>query len=161
MVEKYLNRCRCCIWIIITGLTLSGLTAFPIETELGWSIKHVATYPEFMHTWLNTIYDAVKYSNQTYPYLSYGTDWLAFAHLVLAVLFMGIIKNPVKNVWVIQFGMIASAMVFPLAFIAGGVRGIPMFWRLIDCSFGLFALIPLTIAYRAVKKLIILKADTI
>jgi hypothetical protein len=44
-------------------------------------------------------------------------------------------------------------MVFPLAFIAGAVRGIPMYWRLIDCSFGVAGLIPLSACYRAVEAL--------
>ncbi|SCF41963.1 hypothetical protein [Micromonospora mirobrigensis] len=32
----------------------------------------------------------------------YGTDWLAFAHLVLAVAFWGPLRDPVRNVWVVQ-----------------------------------------------------------
>jgi hypothetical protein len=51
------------------------------------------------------VYDAVKTTNASYPYLAYGTDWLAFAHLVIAVAFIGPLMQPVKNVWVIQFGM--------------------------------------------------------
>jgi len=91
--------------------------------------------------------------NITYPYLSYGTDWLAFAHVMLAVLFIGTLKNPLKNTWVIEFGLIAAISIFPLAFIAGEVRGIPVFWRLIDCSFGVVALLVLLPAYRMIRKL--------
>ena len=36
----------------------------------------------------------------------------------------------------------------PLALIAGGVRGIPLHWRLLDCSFGVFGLVPLWLALR-------------
>jgi hypothetical protein len=89
-------KIRIRIWIIIIGLTLSGLTAFPIETELRWLYEHVMINPEFMREWLFAVYHAVKYTNQTYPYLSYGTDWLAFAHLLFAVLFVGALKDPVK-----------------------------------------------------------------
>ena len=158
---KLTGRVRLCIWIMIVGLAISGITAFPIETELGMLIRSAPINNGVLQTWLDNVYGAVRYVNITYPYLSYGTDWLAFAHVMLAVLFIGPLKNPLKNNWVIEFGLIAAISIFPLAFIAGEVRGIPVFWRLIDCSFGLFALIPLTIAYRAVKKLIILKADTI
>jgi hypothetical protein len=49
--------------------------------------------------------------------------------------------------------MIACVMVFPLAFIAGAVRGIPIYWRLIDCSFGVAGLVPLSICYRGIGKL--------
>jgi len=145
-------------WIIIfiIGLVLSGVTAFPIETELGFFAAHVQSFPAFMQPWIMKVYLAVKTTNQNYPYLSYGTDWLAFGHLVIAMVFIGPLKDPVKNSWVIQFGMIACVMVFPLAFIAGPIRGIPLYWRFIDCCFGIFGIIPLYICYRDIKKLEVL-----
>jgi hypothetical protein len=54
----------------------------------------------------------------------------------------------VRNVWVVQFGMIACVAVVPLALIAGPIRGLPWWWLLIDISFGVFGVIPLLIAYR-------------
>jgi len=42
-----------------------------------------------------------------------------------------------------DFGLIACALIIPYAFIFGGIRGIPIWWRLIDCSFGIFGAIPL------------------
>jgi hypothetical protein len=59
----------------------------------------------------------------------------------------------VKNVWVIEFGMIACVLVIPLAMICGELRGIPVHWRLIDCAFGVFGIVPLWIARRYVKRL--------
>ena len=147
------NRIKACLWIVITGLALSGITAFPLETELKWLVSNSAVLPEFAARWLLTINNAIAVTNSRYPYLSYGTDWLAFAHLLLALLFAGPLKNPVKNIWVIEFGMIACVLIFPLAFIAGSIRGIPFFWRLVDCSFGLTGIIPLYIAYRNTKRL--------
>ena len=79
--------------------------------------------------------------------------WLAFAHLVIAVGFIGPLIDPVKNIWVIQFGMIACAMVIPLALIAGPIRDIPWWWRMVDCSFGVLGIIPLYLCYRNIKKL--------
>ncbi|WPU99503.1 hypothetical protein SNE26_26160 [Mucilaginibacter sp. cycad4] len=142
-------------WVIIfiIGLVLSGVTAFPIETELAWLANHASVFPGFMHDWLTNVYLAVKITNQNYPYLAYGTDWLAFGHLVIAMTFVGPLKDPVKNIWIIEFGMIACVMVFPLAFIAGPIRGIPVYWRFIDCCFGIFGIIPLYIVYRDIKKL--------
>jgi len=150
---KLTARVRFCIVIVIVGLAISGITAFPIETELGLLISSQPTYSDTLYTWLNVVYSAVKYVNINYPYLSYGTDWLAFAHLLFAVLFIGPFKDPLKNIWVIEFGLIAAIGIFPLAFIAGEVRGIPVFWRLIDCSFGVVALAVLLSAYRMIKKL--------
>ncbi|MDB5149149.1 MAG: hypothetical protein JWQ57_3169 [Mucilaginibacter sp.] len=141
------------VTVFIIGLVLSGVTAFPIETELAWLANHASVFPEFMQGWLTKVYLSVKVTNQNYPYLAYGTDWLAFGHLVIAMAFVGPLKDPVKNIWVIQFGMIACIMVFPLAFIAGPVRGIPVYWRLIDCCFGIFGIMPLYIVYRDIKKL--------
>ncbi|MBA3972556.1 MAG: hypothetical protein H0X46_10550, partial [Bacteroidetes bacterium] len=91
--------------------------------------------------------------NAQYIQLAYGTDWLAFSHIVIAMAFIGPLIDPVKNIWVIQFGIIACVMVFPLALIAGPIRHIPFYWQLIDCSFGLFGAIPLIICYRHIKAL--------
>ena len=85
--------------------------------------------------------------------MSYGTDWLAFAHVVISVAFIGPLRDPVKNIWVIQFGMISCFMVFPLAFIAGPIRGIPLYWQLIDCSFGVFGFALLYYCYKNILKL--------
>jgi hypothetical protein len=145
-------RIKLCIWIIIIGLALSGVTAFPLETELAWLVNN-SNQAGAMHHWLQTVYNAIKNTNQTYPFLSYGTDWLAFAHLMLALLFVGPLKDPVKNIWVIEFGMMACVLILPLAFIAGPVRGIPVFWRWIDSSFGIIAIIPLWICRRYIKQL--------
>jgi hypothetical protein len=146
------TKIKLCIWIIIIGLVLSGLTAFPLETELGILNDYISIANPFHH-WINTVYNAVKITNSQFPYLSYGTDWLAFAHLVIAIAFIGPLKDPIKNIWVIEFGMIACVTIFPLAFIAGAIRHIPIFWRLIDCSFGIIGLIPLYYCRVNIKKL--------
>jgi len=54
-------------------------------------------------------------------------------------------------VWVIQFGMIACVLVIPAALIFDALRGLPFFWGLIDCSFGVIGIIPLLFAYRLVR----------
>jgi hypothetical protein len=142
-------------WLVffIVLLALSGITAFPIETELRIAMDHLSAFTPAMQQWLSTIYNAVKTTNQLYPYLSYGTDWLAFAHLVIAIAFIGPLRDPVRNIWVLQFGMIACVLIIPLAFIAGPIRHIPFFWQLVDCSFGVFGIIPLYIVYGHIKKL--------
>jgi hypothetical protein len=151
--RQLLTKAKIYIFSIIIGLAISGITAFPIESELAFFNRHLSSFPVFMQPWLQTIYVAIKNTNVQYPYLSYGTDWLAFAHLVLAILFVGPLLNPVKNVWVIQFGLIACVLIIPLAFIAGSIRQIPVFWRLIDCSFGVICSIPLLLTYSLIKKI--------
>lgn len=147
------NRVQWCIWIIIVGLFISGITAFPIETELSYIIEHKPAQPCALTAWLNTAYSAVKDTNTRYPFLSYGTDWLAFAHIMLAVLFIGPLIDPVRNIWVVEFGIIAAVLIFPLAFIAGSIRGIPFFWQCIDCSFGLISLAILLPCYKWIKQI--------
>jgi len=54
---------------------------------------------------------------------------------------------------VIQFGLIACVGVLFLALIAGPVRGIPFYWRVIDCSFGVFGAVPLILCLRDISVL--------
>jgi hypothetical protein len=151
--NRTIRRVKTCIKIMIAGLFLSGITAFPLQTELHLLANLSGAAPEFMHTWIDAVYRGVKASNRAYPFLSYGTDWLAFAHIMLAVLFVGPLRDPVKNIWVIEFGMIACVGILPLAFIMGPIRQIPFFWTLVDCSFGVIGIIPLYISYINIKKL--------
>lgn len=142
-------------WLIffILSLLFSGVTAFAVETELKWVLSWWPFKEGMLYQWLMTCYDAIQTTNAQYPYIAYGYDWLAFAHIVLAIVFIGPYKDPVRNKWVIQFGCIACVMIIPLAFIAGAVRHIPIFWRLIDCSFGIVGIIPLWICYRKINQL--------
>ena len=145
-----LRRIRFWLVLFIVGLVLSGITAFPLETEVGWLVaglhtswlQPVATSAHLL-PWIERVYQALTVTYATYPFLAYGTDWLAFAHLVIAVAFIGPYQDPIRNKWVITFGLIACGAVIPLALIAGQARGIPYGWRLIDCSFGIFGAIPL------------------
>ena len=148
------------IWlvIVIVCLVVSGLTAFPLEAELraAASLLHSTVFGGWMPQltqWIDRVRDAVVVTNGRYPFLAYGTDWLAFAHLVIAIAFIGVFRDPVRNVWIIVWGMIACVAVIPLALIAGPVRGIPWGWTLIDCSFGVVGIIPLIIVYRLIRRL--------
>lgn len=160
MNRSTLGRIRICMAIVILGLLVSGVTAFPLDLELHWitrflGIADTASPDQFsgLYHWLTTVRDALDFNAIHYPFLAYGTDWLAFAHVILAVLFIGPYRDPVRNVWVIDFGLISCVGVIALALIAGPIRGIPLAHRLIDCSFGLLAAIPLGIARREVSRL--------
>jgi hypothetical protein len=153
---QLLSSIRFWLSLFIMGLILSGLTAFPLEVETRWLVDAAVKYPvlpDGITLWLSRVHDALQNNSVNYPFLAYGTDWLAFAHLVLAIAFIGPFRDPVRNKWVLQFGMIACAGVIPLALIAGSIRGIPVFWRLIDCSFGVFGVIPLLLCLDRVKRL--------
>jgi hypothetical protein len=156
----HLRRIRFWLGVFIIGLVLSGITAFPLQTELGWLVSLLNSgwlrpIAQSIHLlpWIERVFDAVSATNARYPFLAYGTDWLAFAHLVIAVAFVGPYIDPVRNKWVITFGLIACTGVLTLALIAGELRGIPIAWRLIDCSFGVFGCIPLLFCRRSILAL--------
>src|SRR5690348_8249647 len=155
---RFLRRIRIWLGIFITGLVLSGLTAFPLQTELGLSVRilqakaiRLPAEASGLLPWIERVNLAVSTTDVRYPFLAYGTDWLAFAHLVIAVAFVGPFLDPVRNKWVIAFGLMACAGVIPLAIVAGQIRGIPIGWRLIDCCFGVLGAIPLLICWRLIR----------
>jgi len=161
-----LLRIRVWLALFIVGLVLSGLTAFPLVHETSWldHIFHVSATPPPggeapLQTWLRRVHDGLAANAREYPFIAYGTDWLGFAHLVIAIAFIGPFVDPVRNKWVLVFGVIACLGVFPLALIAGVIRGIPLYWRLIDCSFGVFGAIPLLICLRDVSRIEKLTGD--
>jgi hypothetical protein len=141
-------------WIIffMIILFLSGFTAMPAESELAFLSRCFPANTR-IGAWIEKVYTGVADTNQKYPFIAYGYDWLAFAHFTLAILFIGPLRDPVRNKWVIEFGMIACVVIIPFAMVAGHFRGIPFWWRLIDCSFGILGLIPLNICYRKIKVL--------
>jgi lysylphosphatidylglycerol synthetase-like protein (DUF2156 family) len=143
--------------LFIVLLILSGITAFPLETELYYLHTILGNSTNPLALFINEVYFAIKDTNQKYPYMSYGTDWLTFAHIVIAVAFYGPLKDPVRNKWILQFGMIACVMVFPLAGICGIIRDIPWYWICIDCSFGVFGFMPLYYCYNKINQLELLE----
>jgi len=154
----HIRRIRFWLALFIVGLVLSGITAFPLQSELGWLVSwlhaepfHSIAVSTGLLPWIERVYTALTATDASYPFLAYGTDWLAFSHLAIAVAFIGPYIDPVRNKWVITFGLVACAGVIPLALIAGFVRGIPLPWRLIDCSFGIFGSVPLLICKRSIR----------
>jgi len=137
--ESLTKQIRLRIWLLITGLVISGLTAFPIEYELSIAHRWISDWQsdDMLTEWIERVHHGVAETNASHPFIAYGSDWLGFAHLVIAIVFVGPLRDPVRNRWVIEFGMIACLAIFPFAFVAGHIRGIPMFWRFLDCMFGL------------------------
>jgi len=139
-------------WFFIIALFLSGATSAPADTELSIILKNISADSLPAH-FLAHIQNGVSKTQAQYPFLFYGYDWLAFAHFVLAILFIGSLRDPVGNKWVIEFGMITCLLIIPFAMITGYYRGIPIWWRLIDCSFGITGMIPLFICYKKINSL--------
>ena len=153
------RQVRLLILFFMFALTVSGLTAIPLQWELAvlnqWMglDSFVARFWPSLAEWIDRVNTGVQNGYGQYPFLAYGTDWLAFAHILIAVLFIGPLRDPVRNLWVIEFGMIACALIVPWTLILGTARGIPPFWQLIDMSFGIFGFIPLWLVRRDIIKI--------
>jgi len=143
------KRIRYVLLFFVAALVASGLTAFPLKWEVtilqnlfgrGSFIEGI--WPA-MSAWISFVYQGLMEMYAKYPFIAYGTDWLAFAHLMIAVAFWGPLRDPIKHIWVVEWCMICCVMLIPLAMICGPIRGIPFVWRLFDCAFGVFGIIPL------------------
>jgi hypothetical protein len=153
------RRIRYLLVFFMCALAVSGLTAIPLQWELGLLMPVIAKtaqmgihFPAFSQ-WIVRINDALQNGYGQYPFLAYGTDWLAFGHVAIALAFIGPLRDPVKNIWVIEFGMIACLLVIPWTLMFGGLREIPFFWQLIDMSFGILGILPLWVARQSVLRL--------
>lgn len=158
------NRIRAFLVFFVIALVVSGLTAFPLKWEvdillglLGPGTFMASIWPA-LSEWLATVHRGITAVDAQYPFMFYGTDWLAFAHIVIGIAFLGPLRDPVRNVWIVEWGMICCVLVIPLALIFGPLRGIPFFWRLFDCAFGVFGILPLWFVRRDIGRLAALES---
>ena len=135
-----IKKIRRVVIVFIILLAVSGITAFPLNTEVDYMLAHIDSFPVFFQQWIKTVHHSV---HQTPSIVLYGTDWLAFAHIIIALFFVGVYRDPVRNKFTITIGIIACISVFPLALICGPIRNIHFYHQIIDCCFGLFGLMPL------------------
>ena len=147
---RYIRR-----WIVffMLALALSGLTAVPLEWLTGLLAQWTIPFGGPLRAWAQHAASAVAHIGDTYPFLFYGTDWLAFAHIVIALAFIGPYRDPVRNKWVIEWGLWSCLLVLPLAFFWAPFRDIPLFWRCVDASFGVLGAIPLWLVLKRINKL--------
>ena len=142
----------------IIGLVVSGVTAFPLLSELRLLVRLLgadSAVPNSgsLSNWILSVKNGLETTYAAYPWIAYGTDWLAFGHLVIAGFFVGPLIQPLSSRSVIWTGITACVAVIPLAMICGPLRGIPFYWRLIDCSFGVVGVIPLIYCLRLLKRI--------
>ncbi len=152
-----LSRVRQLTGFFIFGLVISGVTAIPLIPELNWLVSVFGEEGTAM-SWIREVRDALVVTDGAYPFLAYGTDWLAFGHFVIALAFVGAWRDPVRNIWLFQFGMIACVLVLPYALFFGAIREIPFFWRVVDSLFGVVGFLPLWYSHRLTKQMETLRA---
>ena len=155
------RRIRLVTLFFIGALVFSGATAIPLTDEVDWLVKLTNASgmsganlpPSGLALWLMKVQEALHQIKAASSFLFYGTDWLAFGHFVIALAFIGALRDPLRNAWLFTFGMIACVLVIPYALVFGAVRGIPFWWRGIDCSCGGFGLSPVGLCRRGVGEL--------
>ena len=149
-----LRKFRLVLSFFIFALVVSGVTAFPLLRELDFLSRSIKPEPQSRAgMWILTVRDGLADTYGKYPWMAYGTDWLAFAHIVIAIFFIGPWIDPVRNIWTLKAGLVACVLVIPLALVCGSLRKIPFGWQLIDCSFGVAGAIPLFYCLKLARKL--------
>ena len=159
-MDRLRARIRAWTLFLICGLFISGATALPIRAEvalgaalLGEDFAAGGRTPPEVAAWLRTVREAVETTARQAPLMFYGTDWLAFGHFVIGLAYIGALRDPVRNRWLYQFGMVACALVPVWALVFGHLRGIPGWWRMIDAAFGLVAFLPMWLCNRWASEL--------
>lgn len=139
--------------LFMAALALSGVTAVPLVELTGLLNQWTAGVGGSLHAWAHQTAQAVEHVRDSYPFLLYGTDWLAFAHLAIAVAFIGPWRDPIRNRWVVEWGLWCCLLVLPVAFLWAPVRGVHLFWRFVDASFGVLGAVPLWIILRRIRRM--------
>lgn len=150
-----LKRAKFMLGIVVFGLVVSAVTVWPAVRELKMAVSIVWGDGEStgaLHGFILQAIEGLESVQANYPFMLYAHDWLAFAHIVLAILFAGAIKDPVRNVWIVQCGLIMCVLVPVLAGICIPIRGLPLRWFWIDSTFAPAGALPLWIALRDIRR---------
>lgn len=153
---KILLKYRIVLSAFMLGLLLSGLTAFPLNWEVGllfnWLAPHREHFPSLFE-WIARVKVGLDQTDARFPFIAYGTDWLAFGHLMICAAFVGPWSEPVHNRFVLEWGMFCCVAILPVAFICGPIRGIPLGWMILDCAFGVVGIVPLFLCWKWSKEM--------
>lgn len=135
-----MSKIRTYTVLLMIGLIIAGGTAFFIPWGVDLIVSH-SHLPKWINqtAWLDYVHNGVNEIDNSFDFIWYGTDWIAFAHLLFAILFSGLYRDPVRNKWLVDFGLIACISIVPIALGFGHLRGIPVVWQLLDISFGVIA----------------------
>lgn len=141
--------------IVAFGLVVSGITIWPAVPELKIAVRIVwgdSQPAGVLHSFVLQAIEGLESVEAKHPFMLYAHDWLAFAHIVLAIMFAGAIRDPVRNIWIVQCGLIMCALVPVLAGICIPIRELPLVWFWIDFTFAPSAALPLWIALRDIGR---------
>src|SRR5881397_2618851 len=126
MTKDFLmRRIRRTLALFITLLVLSGLTAFPLLHEVRLLARLFDGQTSPLALWIRFVLDGLEVTYAKFPFFGYGTDWLAYAHIVVATFFLYAYRDPVRNRDMIDAGIIACLLLIPTALVCGEIREIP------------------------------------
>ena len=158
--RKLLLLYRFSLGFFVLGMVLSGISALPLQCELSLfsrflGISEPASYPSMhgLQRWIAFVFFGLQQTYSQFPFFGYATDWLAFGHFVIAGFFALPLVDPIRYRGVLNIGLAACVGVIAVALICGPIRGIPWFWTLVDCSFGVVGAIPLLYCLRLTRKM--------
>ena len=155
--QKTLRKIRIYLILFLLAFLFSLYIFVFVEIEtLAKYVGHDTFMEELcpsISAWVEHLNLAVSETYSSYPVFAYLMDWWCYLWVVFLIFLLGAIKDPVKNVWVVQVFMVACCLGFILPFIVGPIRDIPVFWRLFDSSCGLIGLLFLLLPYRLIRKL--------
>ncbi len=157
--HKIKRRIRVLLILFVLGLAFGCHIVLFVTPELallnnmlGPGTRMGQYFPN-LSAWINHLYEGITETYSKYPFVAYCMDWLAFAQLAFIIFFIGAIIDPLRNIWIIKSGMVICVMHILLAFGGGSFRGVPLFWQLLDSTFGILGLIVLYLAYKSIKYL--------
>jgi len=152
--RRLLRQIRLLISLIMVIVILAGMAAFFPISLLNWLEDHNSLLPEKVNSWIQEINHGLKVTADAYPFVIYAIHWLAFSHIIIALLFAGVIVDPVKNRWVINWAIACCMIAITLVFVSGYANRIPFFHQVIDSS---FAIAGILLLYMIKKKIISLE----
>lgn len=147
------RKIRIAVIITIIGLLLNAISAIPLHTELSMLLANPDALPQSLRDWLTYVHSGITDTDKNYPFMRYGFDWLAFAHILIAIAFIGPLKDPLKNEWVVRWGVIASALSILMALSWERLRDIPLWWSFIDTFIAIIAFVILWLCNRWIMQL--------
>jgi len=157
--KKIQRRIRVLLILFVLGLAFGCQIVLFVTPELallnsmlGLGTRMGQYFPN-LSAWINHLYEGITETYSKYPFVAYCMDWLAFAQLAFIIFFIGALIDPVRNIWIIKSGMVICVMHILLSFGCGSFRGVPLFWQLLDSSFGILGFIVIYLAYKNVKYL--------
>ncbi len=152
---RYLVYIRLWLALFMFLLILSGTALLaPFRTLDLLGVSFLTTiFPQGHSAWLLGLKKALIVAHEQYPYLVFLSDWLFFAHVAIAIAFIGPFRQPLRNRWVIDFGLIVCGLVIPATLIFGALRDIPWYWQVFDMTFGAGGVLLLMIVRRMVRRL--------